>query len=164
VAAGGSFTELYWAQQGRLLRLAYLVSGDLGVAEDAVAEALARVWPRWQAGQVEDPGSYLRRAVVNEPLRGGRRRALERRAAQLHKGDDRGGRAVAEQVTDHETVWRALLALPAPQRIVIVLRYFEELSEAQIAVALRVPAGTVKSRLARGLDRLRLVLRETADA
>jgi RNA polymerase sigma-70 factor (sigma-E family) len=164
MTAGGGFTELYWEQQERLLRLAYLISGDRGIAEDAVAEAFARVWPRWQSGQVKDPASYLRRVVVNELMRGGRRRALERRVAQQRSGDDRGGRAVAEQVTDHEVVWGALLALPAPQRAVIVLRYFEDLSDEQIAVALRTPAGTVKSRLARALGRLRLALRETSDA
>jgi RNA polymerase sigma-70 factor (sigma-E family) len=164
MAAAGSFAELFWEQQARLLRLAYLIGGDLGVAEDAVAEAFAKVWPRWRSGQVADPASYLRRTVVNELLRGLRRRALEQRAAELRRGDDRGGRAVADQVTDHETVWHALLSLPVPQRAAIVLRYYEDLSDAQIAVLLRAPVGTVKSRLARGLDRLRLVLKETADA
>jgi RNA polymerase sigma-70 factor (sigma-E family) len=164
MTASGSFTELYREQHGSLLRLAYLVSGDLGVAEDAVAEAFARVWPRWRSGQVRDPAPYLRRTVVNEVLRGGRRRSIERRAAGVRSGDDRGGRTVAEQVADHEAVWRALLELPASQRAVLVLRYFEDLSDAQIAVALRLPPGTVKSRLARGLHRLRHSLRETADA
>src|SRR4029450_10248619 len=101
-----------WRQQTSLLRLAYLISGDLGVAEDAVAEAFARVWPRWLAGQVEDPGPYLGRAGGNELLRGRGGRARGGGWPERRRGDDRGGGAVAEQVADHETLWRALQALP----------------------------------------------------
>jgi RNA polymerase sigma-70 factor (sigma-E family) len=158
------FSELYQSHRLGLLRLAYVLSGDQARAEDAVAEAVARVWPKWRSGRVRDPVKYLRRAVVNEVLRGSRRRALERRLAERRAGDHRGRRTLADHVTDHEAVWAALLELPSSQRVAIVLRYFEGLSEAEAAAVLGTRVGTVKSRVARGLARLRVTLKEHVDA
>jgi RNA polymerase sigma-70 factor (sigma-E family) len=164
VTQGQEFGEFYQSHRLGLLRLAYLLSGDQGRAEDAVAEAVARVWLKWQSGGVAEPAGYLRRAVINEVLRSNRRRALERRLGQLRSGDHRGVRTVADHVTDREAIWRALLILPAPQRVAIVLRYYEGLSEAETANELGTRVGTIKSRVARGMDRLRVALKEHTDA
>ena len=148
------------ASHDALLRLAYLLSGDQRVAEEAVAEALARVYGQWQRGKVADFGPYARRAVVNQ-LRGGfRRRILERREEARRRGDDRGGRALDDQVADREALKAALLRLPPRQRAAVVLRYYEDLSEAQAAEVLGTSVGTVKSQVSRGLDRLRTMLDE----
>jgi RNA polymerase sigma-70 factor (sigma-E family) len=158
------FAGLYREHWKALLRFAWLMTGDAARAEDAVAEALANVWPLWRAGRVRNPSAYLRRAILNELMRGRRRLLLERRHGDRRSGDHRGIRQVAEQVADQEAVWRALLGLPAEQRAAIVLRYFEDLTEAQTAEVLNVSVGTVKSRVSRGLARLRPTLEETINA
>ena len=159
-----SFAELYHAHWVGLYRLAWLLSGDAGRAEDAVAEAFAKVWPRWHTGRIDNGPAYLRRTMLNELQRGRRRWLLERRVGDRRSGDDRGALHLAEQVTDRDSVWRALLGLPTHQRAAIVLRYYEDLTEAETAMVLGTTVGTVKSRVGRGLARLRLSLEETTNA
>ena len=145
-----------------LLRLAYLLCGDERRAEDVVSEAFAKVFPRWRAGGVDDVRAYLRRSVVNVSHGGFRRLAIERREAQRigHRGDDRGTRPFDQDAVDRDALWRALDQLPERQRIAVVLRYYEDLSEADAAEVMQTSVGTVKSQTARGLDKLRTLMGE----
>src|SRR5687767_3188571 len=149
------------AQQARLFRIAFAVCGDADIAEEAVAEAFARAWPRLESGIVEDPGAYLRRAALNVLHGRFRRLAIERRARERRNGDGRGAHDVATGVAERPIVLRALSALPERQRAVVALRFYEGLSEAEIAAELRIPLGTVKSTPARATARLRELLEES---
>jgi len=131
-----------------LRRLALLLCADWGTADDLVQTALIRCERRWHV--VVDPHPYVRRAVVNAASTWRLRRRLEAPLSALHDV------AAAEPGSDERlAVLLALRSLPLGQRQVLVLRYFEGLSEAEIGVALGVSAGTVKSRAARGLAALR---------
>jgi RNA polymerase sigma-70 factor (sigma-E family) len=160
------FDEIYTGHRDDLFRLAVLISGDRTRSEDAVAEVFAKVLPRWRDGAVLDrPQQYLRRALVNELTGGFRRQAVERRAAAKQWGDDRGAQPIDAEITEHDRMCTALLRLPTVQRAVLVLRYYADLSEAEIAALLKVPQGTVKSRASRAMARLREHLdEETIDA
>jgi RNA polymerase sigma factor (sigma-70 family) len=164
MSADDEFAELYRSQRVGLLRVAYLVCRDQERAEEAVAEGVARVLPRWRAGKVKDPVLYLRRAVVNQAIGVRRRRILEWRYAQWrHAGASRSG--LEDEAGDRDMVWRALEALPPKQRAAIALRFYDDLSEYQAAAVLGVSLGTIKSRVARGLERLRqLLVEEYRDA
>ena len=131
-----------------LRRLALLLCADWGTADDLVQTALIRCERRWHV--VADPHPYVRRAVVNAASTWRLRRRLEAPLSALHDV------AAVEPASDERlAVLLALRSLPLGQRQVLVLRYYEGLPEAEIAAALGVSAGTVKSRAARGLDALR---------
>lgn len=139
----------------RLQRVALLLAGDRSAADDLVAEAVARTLPKWRAGGVADPSAYLRRVVVNLASRRWRRRSL----AVRH---DRAALNWLQPTTDDEAavverdaVLRAVARLAPRRRAVVVLRFYDDLSEAQIAEVLGVRVGTVKSQLSRGLGQLR---------
>ena len=155
---GSSFATVYNEHHRRAVRLAYLLVGDHHQAEDVVAEAMTKVWKQWRRGRVDDVGPYLRRAVANQANSRLRRRYLERREAGRRTGDDRGVRRVDDDTAEHDAVWHAIQHLPDRQRQVVVLRYYEDLSEAQTADVLGISAGTVKSSLSRGLTRLEELL------
>ena len=155
------FSELYAAHHAEAVRLAYLLCGHPERAEDAVADAFIKVWRAWNRGGIENPRAYIRRAVVNTVNSRFRRLALERREAERRTGDARGPERPDERVAQRDEFVDALARLPHRQRTAIVLRYWADLSEADAAEAMGVSAGTVKSSLSRGLDRLReLVDRE----
>lgn len=155
------FDEIYRAHRSDLYRLGLLICGDRTRSEDAVAEVFAKVLPRWRAGTVLDhPASYLRRALVNELTGGFRRRAVERRVAARQWGDDRGRPQLDAEISEHEQMRAALMLLPTAQRAVLVLRYYADLSEIEIADLLHVSPGTVKSRAARAMARLREIFEE----
>lgn len=149
------FAALHAAEHRDAWRLAYALCGDAHRAEDAVAEAFAKIYRGWRRGRVRDPRAYLRRAVVNEVNSRFRRLSLERREAQRRHGDDRGQRADDDRLADSDAVLRALRRLPTRQRTALVLRYWGGLSDAEVAAAMGVAVGTVKSSIARGLARLR---------
>ena len=159
------FAEVFNEHHRAAVRLAYLLTSDADQAEDIVAEAFAKVYVRWRKGGIRDVGAYVRRAVANEANSRLRRRYLERRHAEHRAGDERGVRRVEDHAADRDEVWWALQRLPARQRTAVVLRYFEELSEAETAEVLGVSVGTVKSQVSRGLDRLEeLLASRVADA
>jgi RNA polymerase sigma factor (sigma-70 family) len=141
----------------RLFQLAFLLCGDRRRAEDAVAEAVARVWRRGLGKPIEDVRPYLRRTLVNLLARQHHRRASEA-AALVRHGPGGDVPEVSAEALDHVAVETALLRLPMNQRTIVVLRYFEDMSEAEIASTLRVARGTVKSRAARALEALRPLL------
>ncbi len=158
-----AFTRAVAEHHRRLAGLAYALCGDRALAEDLVAEAYARVWPKWRARQVDDLGPYLRRALVNLVHGRRRRRVLERREAERRRVDWREGQRFETGVEERDRLWDALMQLPVDQRAAIVLRHLEDLSEEETAAVLGVRPGTVKSRLARGLARLRELMGDGAD-
>ncbi|MDY7099598.1 MAG: SigE family RNA polymerase sigma factor [Actinomycetota bacterium] len=149
------FSAVVRDRQDALARLAYALCGDPQHAEDAVAEAFAKVYVQWRRGRVDDLAPYLRRAVINQVHARHRRRALERREERRHTVDGRTHDRFDARVDDHEVLWDALATLPLSQRSVVVLRIVEDLSEAETARALGVRKGTVKSRLSRAMATLR---------
>jgi RNA polymerase sigma-70 factor (sigma-E family) len=153
-----SFATVFNAHHRQAVRLAYLLTSDADQAEDIAAEAFAKVYVRWRKGEVRDVGAYLRRAVANEANSKLRRRYLERREAAKRSGDDRGVVAVDDGAADRDQVWQAIARLPDRQRQAIVLRYYEDLTEAQTAEVLGCSIGTVKSQVSRGLARLHEVV------
>ena len=142
-----------------LARFAFRLCGDRALAEDAVAEAYAKVWARWRRGRVDDLMPYLRRAVVNEVYGRGRRRQVEQRYA-ARAGDRLPTGQFEAGVGDRDALAAALDRLPLRQRVVVVLRFVEDVSEQDAADLLGIPAGTVKSRLSRALDNLRRMLED----
>lgn len=155
-----SFGALYAQHRTPAFRLAYLLCGDADRAEEAVAEAFSRVYPHWRTGRVADAGAYLRRAVVNELRTRGRRRLLELREERRPDVDRTTVEDVAQQAVERDRIRIALAALPIRQRAAVVLRFYEDLPEAQVAAALGISVGTVKSSVSRGLARLRAALQE----
>ncbi len=156
VTASAAFADLFESQRRRALRLAYLLTGDRDLAEEVVAEVFVRLYTPWQQGKIDDPGAYVRRAIINHVNSTFRRLEVRRRhdrtnVPQLAAPADAG-------VDDRDTVQRALLVLPVRQRAAIALRYLDDLSEAETADALGISVGTVKSQVSRGLDRLRELL------
>jgi RNA polymerase sigma-70 factor (sigma-E family) len=146
--------ELVRTRYPALLRTGALLTGDAGQAEDLVQTALARLWVAWP--RLRDPSAaeaYVRQTMAREASRQRHRRlrlaGLER---QVSTGDQLADPTGA--VDDALAVRRALALLPAAQRVVLVLRYFEDWTEAQIAAVLGCSPGTVKSRAARGIQAL----------
>jgi RNA polymerase sigma-70 factor (sigma-E family) len=145
-----------------LLRTAYLIVGDLPEAEDLVQETLLKVANRWPTvRRMDHPVAYARRILVNLALDGGVKRSRHRSelsGASLHEPA-----APAGPIDTHDELHAALAALPPRTRAVLVLRYFLDLPEAEVAAALRCSLGTVKSTASRGLARLEQTLRPTND-
>jgi RNA polymerase sigma-70 factor (sigma-E family) len=146
-AVEDSFEQLYAAEATALSRLAYLMVGSPEQAQELVHDAFAKVYERWD--RVDNHGGYLRTCVVNGCRDSLRRRLLSDRETPELRPD-------VELGADH--LLDALASLPHRQRAAVVLRYYEDRSEADIAELLGVRPGTVKSLLHRGLAHLREVL------
>ncbi len=149
------FSAHYEKELDGLVRLAFVICGDVQVAEDTVADAVVKVWRHWRRGHVDDLGAYLRRAVVNELIGRVRREGRHRNSRHLIGASDPPPR-VEESVEDRAVIVAALRMLPVDQRAVVALRYLCDLSELETADVLGLPLGTVKSRAARAVKRLRL--------
>jgi RNA polymerase sigma-70 factor (sigma-E family) len=147
--------ELYERYYPDALRLACLVTGNRALAEDVVHEAFLRVFARF--ADLRDPdafGPYLRRTVVNLTRKHFRRRKVE--SAYLERlGHLPQVIASEPDISDADVLEGALLRLPPRQRMALVLRFYEDLSERQTAEILRCRPGTVKSLVSRGLTSLR---------
>jgi RNA polymerase sigma-70 factor (sigma-E family) len=150
-----------------LLRTAYLIVGDLTEAEDLVQECFVTVAKRWpRVRSMEHPRAYARRVLLNRALDGSARRA--RRRLELERSDtlderfDERSSGEFTAVDARSELDAALATLPPRQRAVLVLRYFEDLSESETAAALRCSIGTVKSTASRALARLQSTLTTTA--
>jgi RNA polymerase sigma-70 factor (sigma-E family) len=141
------FEDFYRAQHEPMLRLAYLLTQSRTVAEDLVQDSFIRVQPRW--GQIDSPVAYMRRTVTNACYSYHRRRKRE----EAYVADP----PVAREA-EHDEMWDALATLSTRRRAALVLRYYLDLSEADIAEALGCRKGTVKSLTHRGLADLRSVL------
>lgn len=150
-----AFSRIVEAEHQRALRLACLLAANRDAAEDAVAEAFARTFPRWQAGNVEQVGPYLRQAVHNEVKNQWRASRRRSRHEEHRRGDHRGQATTAGRITARHALLDLLDRLPPRQRAAIVLRYYADCSEADTAAVLDCRPGTVKSLVARGLTTLR---------
>lgn len=149
------FAQFVDARQRALQRTAWLLTGDWAMAEDLVQTALARSWPRWERITPRgDPEVYVRRVMVNTWASWGRRRWRGEKASAVVP-DSPAGADVASEVALRMAVQSALEALPRRQRAVLVLRVYDDLSEAQVAQVLNCPVGTVKSTMSRALAKLR---------
>ena len=146
-----------------LLRAAFLIVWDLAEAEDVVQETLltvARRWPRVR--RMEHPLAYARRILVNRALSAAPRRVRAREELTGLQAPDRAdGTADAHAIHARDELMHALAALPPRQRAVLVLRYFLDLPEAEVAAALKCSLGTVKSTASRGLARLESAMQST---
>jgi RNA polymerase sigma-70 factor (sigma-E family) len=159
VARDGSFEEYVAGVSGRLFTMALLLTGrHRAEAEDLLQEVLERAYRRW--GRITrngDPDAYVRKMMVNAAVDRWRRMRY-RREEPLMTGsgaiadDDQAGR-----IADRDLLLRALAGLPPHQRAVLVLRYFDDLTEAQTAAALGCTVGAVKSQASRALARLRSI-------
>jgi RNA polymerase sigma-70 factor (sigma-E family) len=138
-----------------LLSFAHVLTGDRHDAEDVVQTALAATALGWHRVRSRDnPEGYVRRAIVTTHLNRQRRRPWrERPSADVPEPP--APPAPGEDLDERDAMWRVLATLPARQRAVLVLRYYEDLSEADIADVLGCSRGTVKSQAAKALDRLR---------
>lgn len=149
----GRLESLYRAHAADALRLAYLITGDHALAEDLTQDAFVKVFGRFHDLRNADAfWWYLRRTVVNLSQSHFRRRRVER--AYLERQRPLEGVA-GPDLGDRERMRAALQRLRPEQRAAIVLRYYEDLSEADTATILGRPIGTVKSTVARGMERLR---------
>ncbi|HEX6527136.1 MAG TPA: SigE family RNA polymerase sigma factor [Streptosporangiaceae bacterium] len=150
--------ELFLAERGRpLLRTAKLLTGSQEAAEDLLQAALERLLKHWK--KIDgDPEGYLRRTLYNLAADGWRRRTTSIAALRRLRAGQAGGAgspAATELVDLRDALVRLMLRLPARQRTVLVLRYWEGMTEAEIAEQLGCPIGTVKSAASRGMARLR---------
>ncbi len=152
------FSAYVGERQRRLVRFAYLLTGDAHEAEDLVQSALARVYRRWSAIE-GTPDAYVRRAIVNEHRSWWRRtwRHREVVSTPLVAVVEPAGEAAPGR---DDELWGVVSALPRQQRATIVLRYYEDLSEAQTAEVLGCSVGTVKSHTSRALAALRGSMQE----
>lgn len=153
-----SFASYVKARQPVLLRTARSLTANPSDAEDLLQTALAKTYVAWE--RIEDHRAldgYVRRALLNTRTSQWRKRKVDEFATDeipepdLVPGDD----DPAEQQALHDAMWRAIMKLPARQRAMVVLRYYEDLSEVQTAEVLGVSVGTVKSAVSRALGKLR---------
>ncbi|MBD8868548.1 SigE family RNA polymerase sigma factor [Nocardioides donggukensis] len=143
------------ARQPALLRTAYLLTGDHHSAEDLVQTTLAKVYLSWDKVQKREViDGYARRVLVNEN-NSVWRRAWKRRELVSDQLPERTGRHDSYDEGGSADLWAHVATLPRKQRAVIVLRYYEELSEAETAEVLGISVGTVKSQASRALATLR---------
>jgi RNA polymerase sigma-70 factor, ECF subfamily len=148
------FRDFVAARSTALLRTAYLLSGDWGAAEDLLQIALTKTYLAWRRlGRIEAVEPYARRVLVNAATSWWRRRWHgERPTAVLPEQAVTDG---LDARLERDALWRHVKKLPARQRAVLVLRFFEDLSEVDTAALLGVSVGTVKSQCARALATLR---------
>ncbi|MGW0481905.1 SigE family RNA polymerase sigma factor [Nonomuraea sp. NPDC003214] len=144
------FQDFVSARSDRLLRTAYLLTHDWGTAEDLLQESLAKAWSAWPG--IDEPESYVRRVLVTTYTSWWRRRWRRELPS-----DTIPDVAVLDPPADgREELWRAVGRLPARQRAVIVLRFYEDLAVAEVAQLMGCAAGTVKSQTAKALASLRV--------
>lgn len=151
-----SFLAYVRERVAALSRIAYLLTGDRHLAEDLVQETLLRVAGRWaRIAAGGDPDPYVRRALYHQHVTAWRRH--RGRTVPVAQPPDRPGPDDTDAVTGSVAVRAALARLAPKQRAVIVLRYFEDLTEAQTADILGCRVGTVKSNTRDALARLRTI-------
>jgi RNA polymerase sigma-70 factor (sigma-E family) len=152
VADRSEFDAFVVAASPRLLRTAYLLTRDAASADDLLQTALVSAWRSW--GRIDgDPLPYVRRIVANSYASSWRRKWRDEsptgalpEVAALQRGS----------AEERDVVWSALGRLPRRQRAVLVLRFFEDLTEADTAAALGISVGTVKSQASKALAKLRV--------
>jgi RNA polymerase sigma-70 factor (sigma-E family) len=158
------FSAFVAARLGALVRTAFLLTGNAGQAEDLVQTALTRTYVQWRrVGGQPTTEAYVRRAMVNTYTSWWRRhRGRESLVRDFVEGAPTDLPDDLEAVLARSMLWPHLARLPRGQRAVVVLRYYEDLTEAQIAQALGISPGTVKSQCSKGLSNLRAALEHEA--
>ena len=157
----GALRALVELRGAALQRTAYLLTGDWAAAEDLLQNALLSTWSRW--GSLREPAAaeaYVRRTMARSSVRRWRRKWTGERPTEVLP--EVLGHDPFQQADDRAALAQALGTLPARWRAVLVLRFYDDLTEAATAEALSCPVGTVKSTTARALERLRGVLDEEA--
>ncbi|MGW4468028.1 SigE family RNA polymerase sigma factor [Micromonospora sp. NPDC004704] len=157
-----SFDAYVQARTAALSRIAFLLTGDHHLAEDLVQQTFLRVAGRWQRVVMEgSPDPYVRKVLYHEHVSWWRQ---ARRVGQVtFVGADKPVPDYADRVSVTVAVQRALARLGPRQRAALILRYFEDLTEAETAAVLGCRVGTVKSQVRDGLARLRTLAPELAD-
>lgn len=149
-----TFEEYVAARLPVLLRQATVLAGDAHVAEDVVQDVLIKVQPRWERiRELDMPDAYLRKMIINELLSARRRVAATLRRERVQwpapAQDD------ADVVVQREAILQVIRTLPVRQRIVIALRFYEDMADCDIAAVLGCAEGTVRSQASRALAKLR---------
>ena len=146
------------AREPALQRTAHLLTGDVHSAQDLVQNTLARLYLRWeQVRSADNVDAYARKVLLNE-FRTAWRRKLRRVEQIVELVPDRPAPDTATYDGSREAVWRFVCSLPPKQRAVVVLRFYEQLTEAEIADLMGISVGTVKSQSSRALTALRAAL------
>lgn len=152
------FTSWLTAREPALQRTAHLLTGDVHSAQDLVQTTLAKLYLKWEhvrnAGNVD---AYARKVLVNE-YRTAWRRPVRRAEKVVELVPDVPAPEPPAYDGSHEAVWRFVCSLPPKQRAVVVLRFYEELTEAEIADLMGISIGTVKSQSSRAIATLRAQL------
>ncbi|MEU9128760.1 SigE family RNA polymerase sigma factor [Kitasatospora sp. NPDC048540] len=157
-----SFDAFVAGRSAVLYRGAYVLTGNREAAEDLVQETLERACRRWRRiAAADSPEAYVRRIMVN--LANDRWRRWRRRPPELEVADAAAPGDEYGRVDSRDQLVRALQRLPMGMRTVVVLRYFHDMSDTEIAADLRISPSAVRSQLARGLDRLRTQLPVSLD-
>jgi len=155
------FSAFVAARGTSLLRVAYLACGDAAEAEDLLQTALERTYRSWDRVRHDSPEPYVRRVIVNAAISRARRRAILS-IIPMHSPPETSARTGDPDL--RHVLMDALRALPPRQRAVVVLRYWEDLSETQTAEVLGCSVGTVKSQASKATAKLRSALgRETLE-
>lgn len=157
-----AFDALVQARTASLLRTAYLLTGDWGLAEDLLQTALVKTWFRWdRVREKEAAEAYVRQVMARTYATWWRRKWR----GELATGElpDLPGRDDYADVDQRHALRRALAELPPRQRAIVVLRFYEDLTETQVAEVLGVSLGTVKSTASRALVRLRGIVETGPD-
>jgi RNA polymerase sigma-70 factor (sigma-E family) len=152
------FDAFMTASWPSLYRTAVLMTGDAHLAEDLLQNTMGKVFKSWRrVSRVEHPRSYARAILANEVSNWWRRRSSSELPVEAWPEDDSTA-GLDDRVVDRDLMWRALSKLPARQRAVIVLRYYEDLSGTEIAAVLGISDGAVKSHTHRALRTLESAL------
>jgi RNA polymerase sigma-70 factor (sigma-E family) len=154
------FPEFVAARGGALQRAAYLMVGDTALAQDLVQEALTKTYVAWpRLRDVANAEAYTRKAITTTAISWFRRKAWNaERSTDLPL--DASTADHAETVATSTALWEALQRLPARQRVAVVLRFYEDMTEVQTAAAMGCAVGTVKSQVFAALAKLRAQLGE----
>jgi RNA polymerase sigma-70 factor (sigma-E family) len=164
-SARAEFTEFAHSRWPRLVRLGYGLTGDAGLAEDLAQTALANAYASWsRVRRADDPDAYVRRILLNSYRSTFRKRRVAEELRPTMPDAPSGGHCdcgpeFADPASWHEDragVLAAVAALPPKQREVILLRYWMDLTDAQIAGTLGCSVGNVKSQSSRALAKLRI--------
>ncbi len=149
-----AFSELVAARSPALLGTAYLMVGDRQLAQDLLQEALVKAYVAWP--RLRDPAkaeAYVRRTMVTTAISWKRRRSFHERPVE--RIPDARDADETERLATQDMLWEQVRSLPLRQRAALVLRYYEELSEAETAELLGCSVGTVKSQVSAALHKLR---------
>jgi RNA polymerase sigma-70 factor (sigma-E family) len=154
LSAHAEFDEFVAARSTRLLRTAYLLTRDHALAEDLLQTALAKAWFSWSRIDA-DPEPYVRKILVNT-FASWWRRKWNGEHAHAEPPEPPAASGHHDDADQRHDLWEAMGRLPRRQRAVVVLRFVEDLSEAETARLLGISAGTVKSQTSKALARLRI--------